>query len=54
MLLDGIIDAVPDQNPEVLTALEVLASHFGRLESRRAASSRPSRSTFDRIDSYLL
>jgi LacI family transcriptional regulator len=34
MLLDGIIDAVIDQNPEleVLTALEVLAHHFGRLE----------------------
>jgi LacI family transcriptional regulator len=34
MLLDGIIDAVIDQNPEleVLTALEVLPHHFGRLE----------------------
>jgi LacI family transcriptional regulator len=34
MLLGGIIDAVIDQNPEleVLTALEVLAHHFGRLE----------------------
>ena len=34
MLLDEIIDAVIDQNPEleVLTALEILAHHFGRLE----------------------
>jgi hypothetical protein len=34
MLFDRIIDAVIDQNPEleVLTALEVLAHHFGRLE----------------------
>ena len=57
MLLDGIIDAVIDQNPEleVLTALEVLAHHFGATgETPDPNSSRRSRFTSEKIARLLV
>jgi LacI family transcriptional regulator len=35
LLLEGSIDAIIDQNPELeaLTAIEALAHHFGRLDA---------------------
>jgi LacI family transcriptional regulator len=43
LLREGLIDAIIDQNPEfeVLTAVEAMGRHFGRLEKQGASTVTP-------------